>query len=147
MYQDYYYSKDIGDGYRYNIIQKCFYTIGREPIAMMNTPDNKTMLRFDPSLSSADELLIADLFSDSSIVSKPPVVTVQNNKYQIKDIYEFRQELTAACGFEVQVWFGKSSSKVSRPDIVELQFGNRLLTISDKKKVVDAIKKLTIGWI
>lgn len=146
MSQDYYYPKAGGD-YRWHITQKCKLAIGRGPNAIMDTSDNKTMLRFDPPLSDADELLVDEIFSDSATACDAPIITVQNNKYVIKDIYEWRAELETNIGFPLTLWFVKDPPESLKPNMIELQFGSKLLTVQDKKAVQDAIDALFIGWV
>ena len=146
MAQDYYYPKAGGD-YRWHIQQKCLLAIGREPVAMMDTSDNQTMLRFDPPLDTGEETLISDIFIDPGEVCNAPTVAVANNKYHIKDIYEWRDELATNIGFPVQLWFVKSAPEKEVPDMIELQFAGRILTTQDKKAVTDAINELFIGWV
>ena len=144
--QDYYYPKAGGD-YRWHIQQKCLIAIGREPVAMMDTSDNKTMLRFDPPLSSEDELTIAEIFADPDTACDAPIISQINSTYRIKDIYEHRVELEAAIGFPVTMWFVKDPPESPRPNMIDLHFEGKILSVQDKKNVVVAVEDLTIGWV
>lgn len=147
MTQDYFYWKAGGD-YRWHIQQKCLLAIGREPIAMMDTSDNKTMLRFDPPLNEVTEKPLIDaIFADSNTACNAPTVTMINSTYRIKDIYEWRDELEANIGFPVTMWFTKSVPEKENPDYIDLHFEGKVLAVKDKKAVEDAVKALTIGWV
>lgn len=144
MEQDYSFPQAGGD-YRWHIQQKCFLAIGREPIGIADL-GNSTVLRFDPPLDAADLLLVEALFTDPGTVCDAPIAAV-NNKYVIKDIYEWRAELETNIGFPVTLWFTKSAPEKEAPDMIELQFGGRVLSVPDKKAVTDAIDLLFTGWV
>lgn len=147
MSQDYFYPK-IGGDHRWNIYQKCRLAIGREPIVIMDTSDDKTMLRFEPPLDvETEKPLIEATFADPDEARKTPVVTLKDHTYRIKDIYEWRKELEDKIGFSVVMWFTKSSPEKKNPDYIDLHFQGKVLSVQDKRAVVAAVEDLFIGWV
>ena len=146
-HQDYFYPKWGGD-YRFHVQYKCFLAIGRYPIGIENTSDNKTMLRFDPPLDEVTERpLIAAIFDDPNTAGDMPTVSITGNRYEIKDIWECRAELEADIGFPVTMWFPKNAPTDERPNRIVLDFGGKVLSVKDKKDVETAIQNLFIGWV
>ena len=143
---DYFYPKASGE-YRWHIQQKCVQAIGRQPRAMMDTGDDKTMLRFDPPLAAGEKAEIDAIFSDPATVCDAPAIAIAGNSYLLKDIWECRAELEAAIGFPIVFWFPKSEPGDERPNRIRLDFAGRILTQQDKKAVEDAIKDLFIEWV
>ena len=143
--QEYYYPK-VGGDYRWNILQKILLAIGRKAIDLLDK-ETQTIARFDPPLNETTEKPLIDaIFADPDTAGNA-TISVINNSYQIKDIYEWRQQIIDEVGFPVNIWFVKSAPEVDRPDVIVLEFGGKLLTNPEKKDVENAVENLTIGWV
>jgi hypothetical protein len=145
--KDYYFPKFSGD-YRWHIQQKCRLAIGQTPIAIMDTSDDKTMLRFNPDLSTADENTLRTVtFPDETTASDMPA-QVAGETYMIKDIWhsEWRADLGTALGCEVILWFPKSAPEVERPDRIAITF-SKVLGVQEKKDAENAFLQLILGWV
>lgn len=146
MAQDYFYPKAGGE-YRWHILQKCRLAIGRTPIAMMDTSNDMTVLRFDPPLDPGEETLIDAIFVDPATAGDMPVYPVDST-YMIKDIFDsdFRDVLGVELGCDVILWFPKSSPELERPDRIAIAF-SKTLSVQERKKAENAFLGLILGWV
>lgn len=133
---DYEYTK-VNGGYRWNLLQRVFNTIGLEPTNLSDIGES-TFLSFSRELTPAEKLLIDAIMADNP--TRPPTST--NTVYILKDIWETRQEFSTKLGnLPFKIYYSESVPNSNVFDRIELHFA-KILGAAERNKVVDEQSKL-----
>lgn len=133
---DYIYPK-VNGGYRWNLLQRVFNTIGLEPTNLSDVGDT-TVLSFSRELTVAEKLLVDGIMADNPTF--PP--TTINTVYNLKDIWETRQEFATKLGnLPFKIYYNESVPGSNVFDRIELHF-DKVLGAAERNKVTDEQSKL-----
>lgn len=137
METTYYYPIVSQTGYRWNMLQRIYNTIGLEPINSGDVGD-QTYLTFSRELTVQEKASVDAIMADNPTF--PPTTT--NTVYSLKDIWETRQEFSTKLGnLQFRIYYNESVPGSGLFDRVELHF-LKTLSAAEKNKVVDEQSKL-----
>ena len=138
-----YYYPQVQGGYRWNLLAKCYYAIGRWP---KNSGDiqisgaNQTYLEFDPPLSEAEKTKIDAIMANPNTAALPSPNT-NKTTFVVKDIWSYFQELLALIP-GAELYFDKSAPDKPDFDIIAVNLP-KSLALAEK----DAVKNWYAGLI
>ena len=133
-----YYYTEIGNvGYRWNMLQRIKVALGFEPVSTGDT-GGFTVLIFSRDLTEQEKTLLDGVMADNP--TYPPVTT--NTVYQLKDIWETREEFSTKIGtLPFNIYYTESVLGSNVFDRIELHF-KKVLGAAEKNKVQDEQSKL-----
>lgn len=138
-----YFYPQVQGGYRWNMLQRIINTIGIEPINSGDMEMNGSMvtfIEFSAPLTEANKTLLDGIMATNPTF--PPPTT--NSVYQIKDIWETRQEFSTKVGnLPFKIYYNESVPGSGNIDRIEMHFA-KTLGSAEKNKVVDEFSKLMI---
>jgi hypothetical protein len=136
----YFYPQVVG-GYRWNMLQRCLNEVGIEPIDSGDT-SGQTYLAFSRELTLTEKIAL-----DLLMLSNPtfPPANTGKTTYEIKDIWETRQQFSVAVGggvaLEFFIYYTESVPGSGSFDRIQLHF-KKALSASERNKVADEQSKL-----
>jgi hypothetical protein len=107
----------IGEGYKWNLLYKIFLKTGYW-CDHVGKPPTSSLLKFDEDLSEQEKTDINNIVGDGSTCQDAIKFATVNNKFIIKDVFWFRDEIEAAVGFNVAVSYQKSGTHPEEDEIV-----------------------------
>lgn len=136
----------LPDGYRWNLLNKINYKIGKWPGTSTNA--NRTILRFIEDLTPQEIADVDAIIGDGSTCQDPIQFATQNNRKIVKDIWEWRDQIEAEAGFNVAISYRSSGLKGDALDEIVLQGtdptyqAEKILTNTDKRNLQNALENL-----
>jgi hypothetical protein len=107
----------IGEGYKWNLLYKIYLKtgywcdhVGQKPVS--------SILKFDEDLTPQEKTDVNTIVGDGSTCQDPIKFATANNKFIIKDVYWWRNQIETAVGFNVAVSYQKSGSHPEEDEIV-----------------------------
>jgi hypothetical protein len=91
----------LPDGYRWNLQNKINYKIGKWPGTTTNA--RRTYITFVEDLTPQEEAEVNAIMADPNIACGPIEFATQNNRFIVKDIYDWRNQIVSECGFDVAI--------------------------------------------
>lgn len=134
----YYYPKVQG-GYRWNMLKRCLWEVGIEPIATSDIGE-QTVLTFSRELTVAEKTALDTLMADNPTL--PPSTGV---RVTIRDLWEDFEGFKVACGLpNLKIFFVENVSGSGAVDRIQLWHPTPL-TNTEKNRVKTAYNNLWIG--
>lgn len=130
----YYYPKVEG-GYRWNLIKRCKFEVGIEPINTGNI-EEQTFLEFDRDLTEQEKALLDTLMASNP--TQPPTGTC---RVKIQDIYERLAQFNANTGMNIRIYYSESVNNSGSIDTIELHT-DAPLTATQKSKITTGYSNL-----
>ena len=98
----------LPEGYRFNLLNKIYMKTGFWPAT--STTSSKTYLNFIEDLTAQQITDVENIIGDGSTCQNPIVFALSNNRYIIKDIWEYRADIEAEVGFNVAITYRSSGT-------------------------------------
>jgi hypothetical protein len=136
----------LPDGYRWNLLSKINYKIGKWPGTETNTRETK--LEFIEDLTPQEIIDVEAIMADPNTAQSPIVFEILNNTFILKDVQEWRAELEAAAGYEIAITYRSSGLQGTALDEIVLQPTDptyqavRILSNPQKNALVGAVEDL-----
>ena len=137
----------LPDEYRWNLLNKISYKIGKWPGTSSNS--TQTKITFEEDLTPQEIADVDAIMADPDTAQDPIIFQSTGNTYVIKDTWEYRAELIANIGFEVAITYRSSGifgPKVNDQIIVQptdpTYQAIRILTNPQKNALVNAVADL-----
>jgi hypothetical protein len=138
-----YYYPQVTGGYRWNMLQRIYNTIGLEPTGSGDVQQDgvwKTYLTFSRALTTQEKASVDAIMADNPTF--PPTTT--NTVYTLKDIWETRQEFSTKLGnLQFRIYYSESVPGSGLLDRIELHFLKNL-SAAERNKVADEHSKLLV---
>lgn len=135
---NYEYPKVTG-GYRWVLLQRCYYDVGMEPVNVCDIGD-KTMVSFSRELTTTEKAALDTLMADNP--QHPPSGGVS---VQIRDLWEERVGFIAATGLpNLRIFYKEAVAGSGVVNRIVLWHPTPLTT-TQKTAVRDAYRNLWIG--
>lgn len=128
----------VTGGYRWNMLKRCLYEVGLEPI---NSGDagEQTYLTFERELTAAEKTALDTLMADNP--TYPPTAGV-SAQFLVDDIWEKFLQFRTACGLpNLKLYYTESVPGSGKIDSIVLQHPTPL-TNTQKTSVRDAYRNL-----
>jgi hypothetical protein len=128
-----YYYNQVQGGYRWNMLQRVFNTIGMEPTGSGDIEINNviyTYLEFSKSLTLEEEASVAAIMADNP--TYPPSTT--NSVATILDVWDNREMLKDAFGLDFEIYYTENNPGSGDIDRIKFVF-KKQLSQEEKNKV------------
>jgi len=122
----------VPSGYTWNMLQVILNTIGIEPNYAGDT-ETETVLRFPRELTIGEKSQLDTIMAGDP---KHPPVPV-GSKFQIKDLWEFRDALKTVMALEFDIYYAESVPGSGHFDMIQMHFQTSLSN-QEKNRVVSA---------
>jgi hypothetical protein len=141
----------LPDGYRWNLLNKIRMATGYWPGTW--TTGTNTYLEFHEDLNQSEIDTVDAIMASPESACDPVEFAITGNTYIVKDIWNYRAQIEAACGFNVAIGY-KASETPPDPgalDLIVLQPTDptyqavKILTNPEKNALENAIIALG-GW-
>lgn len=132
----YYYTSVGSGGYRWNMLQRIFNTVGIEPTETGDVGE-QTYVKFTRELTEAEKTLLDGVMADNPTYPPEP----NGTRFVIIDVWNRRSEIITAMGIEYKVYYSESVPGSGDVDQIELHF-NKTLTTQERNKVASEYQKL-----
>lgn len=136
----------IPDGYRWNLLMKIFYRIGKKP-GTHSDADITELHWHNDDLSGPEIIAVNEIMAEPNPCDPIDFQTI-GNKFIIKDVYEWKDQVEADCGFPVAVTYRVSGLKGDEPDEIVVQptdptyQNEKLMQGPDEGRLRTALKNL-----
>jgi hypothetical protein len=141
----------LPDGYRWNLLNKINMKIGKWPGT--TTTGNATHISFIEDLTPQEIADVNAIMADPNTAQNPVEFTEPDNRYVLKDIEVYREQLETAVGFQVAISYKSSGTfganvydeivlQPVTPDYQE----ELVLTNPQKNTMANTIKSQMGGW-
>jgi len=133
-------------GYTWNLLNKINMKIGKRPGTSTNS--RHTYIYFIEDLTPQEIADVDAIIGDGSTAKDPVEFATVNNRYIIKDLWEWRNEIEAELGFNVAITYRSSGTHGDRIDEIVFQptdptyQAEKLLDNTDKRNIVSALEGL-----
>jgi hypothetical protein len=135
---DYYYPK-VSGGYRWNMLKRCLWEVGIEPIGSGDIGE-QTCLTFDRELTTTEKTKLDNLMADNPTFPPSSGVTVV-----IRDLWEEFEGFKTACGLpDLRIFFVEATTGSGIVNRIKLWHPTPL-TATQKTNVKTAYQNLWIG--
>ena len=137
----------LPDGCRWNLLNKIYMKTGYWP--RTSDTSKTTYINFTETLSQQGIDEVNAIVGDGSTACDPVVFAAVDNKYIVKDIWEWKEQLETDVGFEIIITFRSSGTYgpnvydeiVLQPSDPTYQV-ERVLTNPQKNALVNAVADL-----
>ena len=133
-------------GYTWNLLNKINMKIGKRPGTSTNS--RHTYIYFIEDLTAQEIADVDAIIGDGSTAKDSVEFATVNNRYIIKDIWEWRNEIEAELGFNIAITYRSSGTHGDRIDEIVFQptdptyQAEKLLDNTDKRNIVSALEGL-----
>ena len=134
------------DGNRYNVTQKIFYKIGY--ITHTYTTSQITVFLFEEDLTPEEIAEVDAIMADPNTAQDSIQFAMIGNRLIVRNILDWKDEIEAACGFNVSITFRRSGLKGNSFDELVLQGTDptyqmeKILTNTNKRDFLAAVEGL-----
>lgn len=136
----------LPDGYRWNLLNKIHMKTSYWPGT--STTTSETKLNFIEDLTAQEITDVDTIVGDGSTCQDPVIFAMINNKYIIKDVWEWRDQVEADAGFQVAITYRSSGLKGDALDEIVVQptdptyQAERIMTNPQKNNLLGALEDL-----
>jgi len=123
-------------GYRWNILQRVFNTIGIEPAGLGDIGD-QTVLQFERPLTEEEKVALDAVMANNP--TYPPATT--NTVFSLLDVWNRRQEIATELGLPYDLYYNESVQGSGDIDTIEIHF-KKELTTEEIQRVYDNYPRL-----
>ena len=133
----------LPDGKRWNMINKINMAIGKWPGTYTNSRD--TVIIFGEDLIQTEIDKVDAIMADPDTACDSVEFASANNRKIVKKIWEYRDEIETACGFNVAITLRQSGLKGTDYDEIVIQGTDptyqmeKLLTNTDRRNLQNAL--------
>jgi hypothetical protein len=133
----------LPDGYYWNLRNKIFYKIGKR--AKTRTTGQATYIEFVEDLTPQEEADVNAIMASPSTACDSIEFASANNRKIVKDIWDWRDQIETACGFNVAITYRSSGLKGNANDEIVIQGTDptyqmeKLLTNTDRRNLQNAL--------
>jgi len=130
-------------GYTWNLLNKINMKIGKWPGTSTNS--RHTYINFIEDLTAQEISDVDAVIGDGSTAKDPVVFPTADNKFILKDVWEWKDEIEAACGFNVAITYRSGGTHGDRIDEIILQpvdptyQTEKIMTVQENKSLKAAL--------